>query len=122
MFRRIGVGETTEAWLLAVCLLGVGIAALMTTASPFVQYVFADCPDPENPCNGVCCSGECCSTGNCVDGLCCPNDGTTYFKCGNTCCPDGYYCCDGVCQGCPFSCGPENPCSCGGTCIDGYCQ
>ena len=88
-------------WLLVICFLAIGVAALIAAPPPFVQYVYADgdC-GPENPC------GDCqsCSNGTCVDN-CGPCQTCSNGNCVNNCTQDQYCCSDGsggyTCSDCP---------------------
>jgi len=87
------------------------------------------CPDPENPCNGVCCNDVCCE-GQCLtksDGskICCPsgqvlcNDVCCNGQCltksdgSQICCPAGQMLCNDACCAGPVCCNNE---TCGFNC------
>ena len=80
MFRRAYIERLVSPWLLSVCLMTVGVVALIAALPPFVQRVFADTDTDcsiENPCSDPLCY------------TCDTNSGSCVFNCpGQNCCHD----------------------------------
>jgi len=80
-----------RSWLLAACLMALGVLALVAAPAVFVPPAYAQGPT------------------SCNEETPCPSG---YTCCGGSCCDDSYYCCTVAGQGdackiCPCDCGCE---------------